>query len=288
MLRTFVGRLTDGFAKAPAPPVAPTEPPATEQEAPASSFNVWQQGPALAADIGRDFCQNGFTRLPGTFSSGDIAEMRRAAIGILPPNEKPYRVQFTTDAHTREPIRSIIFGNERLIGALRKLLGDDFLLINELSLQDCHYSGWHADTTSPEAKAGHDFHWSPRFLMVNVAVYLQDGGLDVVPSSYVRNDPLADTMLGRGTAPDPYGAGISVPSVAGDTVIFHLRTSHRATPMQSEERKLALFMIAGPNNDMTRRYREWLDQYSVMQGSQRPDIPEDFKAFLAEKRIGII
>lgn len=240
-------------------------------------------------DICRDFCQNGFTLLRGAFSAEQMSDLRRAAIEFLPGNTAPYKTQFANTAQMREPFRSTIFKNERLISALRDLLGDDFLLINEFSLQDCHYSGWHTDTTSPEAKAGHRFHWSPRFLLVNIAIYLQDGGLDVVPGSFMRDDPLAATMLDQPAQPDPYGAGVSVPAKVGDAFIFHLRTSHRATPVvDPADRKLALFMIAGANNDMTRRYREWIDQYDGMNGVARPAVPDEFRAFLTQQNLRLI
>jgi len=138
--------------------------------------------------------------------------------------------------------------------------------LNEFSLQDSHFSGWHTDTSSPDA--GDEFHWSPTNLLVNTAIYLQDndgngGRLDLVSKSHPPDDPLAITIRG-GQVSNPYEGAITVDSNAGDVVISHLRVSHRASEVRrparkGAERKLALFMIAGANNGITRRYRAWLD-----------------------------
>jgi hypothetical protein len=252
--------------------------------------------PRRDVSLGRMFCQNGFVHLPGVFGREEIRAFRRACIGAVPVAKPPYQPQFSNSALFGEPFRPI-FRNGRLTESLRSLLGDDFLFLNEFSLQDSHFSGWHTDTTSPEAKAGHEFHWSPTFLVVNVAVYLQDndgngGGLDIVPGSHVRDDPLAITMQG-GQVSDPYASAKTVDGRAGDVVIFHLRVSHRSSiPVRNArndlERKLALFMIAGQNNAMTRRYREWLVQYDVMNGVKRPLVPADFLSFLVDARLEIL
>ena len=250
----------------------------------------------LEKSIGRTFCQNGFVHIPSVFGSEEIKAFRHAALGVLLPASPPYQPQFSNTALFGEPFRPI-FRNARLIGSLRTLLGEDFTFLNEFALQDSHFSGWHTDTTSPEAKAGHEFHWSPGFLLVNIAVYLQDndgngGGLDIVPQSHLRDDPLSVTMLG-GQVDNPYGSAVTVGGRAGDVVIFHLRVSHRSSEptraaRNDAERKLALFMIAGANNDLTRRYRTWIDQYDKMNGVSRPPIPDEFHAFLASTQQTIL
>jgi len=246
--------------------------------------------------IGRDFCQNGFVRIPEVFSREEIAAFRVAAIGALPSNSPPYRPQFSSTALFREPLRQV-FHNPRFTGPLRSLLGDDFVFVNEFALHDSNYAGWHTDTTSPEAKAGHEFHWSPTYLVVQVAIDLQDngkngGGLDVVPRSHLADDPLAITMRG-GKVAAPYQGAVTIESKAGDVVVFHLRTSHRATVSKSparndSERKLALFMVAGANNASTRRYREWLNEYDQMNRVKRPPIPAEFLEFMSSVGLQII
>lgn len=249
----------------------------------------------------RAFVQDGFAVIPRVFSDSEIATFRAAAFAQLPQQSAPYKPQFSSTALFAEPFRRI-FQNARLISSLKELLGDDFVFINEFALHDSFYSGWHTDTTSPEGKAGLDFHWRPDFCIVNIAVYLQDnlefgGGLDVVPRSYLRDDPLsvqlrrengfpADYRPDRAEA-DPYADARTIRSKAGDVVIFHTRGSHRASIPAREatndtERKLAIFLLAAINNASSRRYREWLDQYDAMNGTKRPAVPADFQSFLAQ------
>jgi ectoine hydroxylase-related dioxygenase (phytanoyl-CoA dioxygenase family) len=79
---------------------------------------------------------------------------------------------------------------------------------------------------------------------VNAAIYLQDnrdngGGLDVVPGSHLRDDPLAAALrrerglpnVNRMSEPvaDPCRDPVSLRCLAGDVVIFHLRVSHRSS-----------------------------------------------------------
>ena len=256
-----------------------------------------RSGPARVAAAGlsitRQFCQQGYVILPQLFSSEDIAVMRKAAAGLFPDNRPPYEPRFSNDAHFIEPIRSTIFNNAKLLGSMRELLGDDFLFLNEFGLHDSFFSGWHSDTSSPEAKGGHEFHWSPQFCVVNAAIYLQDGSLDVIPGSYVCDDPLAQKMLNKPSPENAYDSALSLPSKAGDVVIFHLRTSHRATPMSKapsteSERKFALFMIAGLDNAHTRRYREWLDEYDRMNQTQRPAVRNDFRDYMQARSLKVI
>ena len=86
---------------------------------------------------------------------------------------------------------------------------------------------------------------------------------------------------------DPYRSGVTVPSRDGDVVIFHYRLFHRASRRKREavddvDRKLAMFMAAGPNNAQTRRYRAWVDESDRMNGTTRPVIPDDFRSLLSE------
>jgi hypothetical protein len=254
-------------------------------------------GASAPASLGRMFCQKGFVQLPQVFSPEDVAAFRAAAIDVLPPAKPPYQPQSSNTALFDEPFRRVL-RNDLLIRALRELLGEDFLFINEFALHDSIYAGWHSDTASPEAKGGHEFHWSPAFLMLNAAIYLQDnddngGGLDVVPGSHLRDDPCAITMKGGRQARGAYDDAVTIRSKAGDVVMFHLRISHRASvtkrPASNHvERKLALFLIAGANNAPTRRYRTWLDQYDGMNKVVRPSVPESFRAELNSNRLQVL
>lgn len=253
--------------------------------------------------IGREFCQNGFVILPRVFTPGEIATFRNHAMNILPSNQPPYKSQFLNQApFTEKLFRETIFRNTRFIAAFRELLGDDFIFINEAGLHDSFHAGWHSDTTSPEAKGGHEFHWSPEFSLINAAIYLQDndgggGGLDAVPGSYLRDDPYAITLRREHNFPpshriaentgNPYRDAVTLRTMAGDVVFFHLRTWHRSSvptkpAVDDNRRKLAFFLLAGRNNALTRRYCAWLDEYAKMDGHLRPGLPPEFNAFLSD------
>ena len=115
--------------------------------------------PEAHVSLGREFCQNGFVIVPKVFTSEEIAAFRSHAIHILPPNKHPFKSQFISQApFTEKLFRETIFRNTRFISAFRELLGDDFTFVNEAGLHDSFHAGWHTDTTSPEAKGGHEFH----------------------------------------------------------------------------------------------------------------------------------
>lgn len=258
--------------------------------------------------LGRTYCQEGFVALTGAFSQEDIASMRKAAAAAFSHNATPpFPAGSLSETILFEPAFRPIFENEKLIGALRTLFGNDFVFVNEIGIQDSCFGGWHTDTSSAEGKGGHTFLWSPRFMTANVAIYLQDngpcgGGLDIIPGSYTRNDPLAKSirrdkgMNVEEFGPDevdPYRDGLTITTKAGDALIFHMRTRHRASPAvqlpsTAEERKLAMFLIAGPNNDETRQYRAWLDEYDVISNTKRPIVPEQCRAFLSSRGLSMI
>jgi hypothetical protein len=256
--------------------------------------------PPAGVSLERSFCQDGFVVVPQVFDQTEIAELRRAAIAQFPDNRPPFEPKFAGPALFQEPFQ-LVFHNRKFIQALRTVLGEDFVFLNELGLHDSFYVGWHTDTASPEGKVGHEFHWSPGFCVVQAAIYLQDnnengGGLDVVPGSYVRDDPFAALLRREHGLPvvsripepaDPYRGGVSLRGRAGDLVIFHLRLYHRASRRRREaqndlDRKLAMFTVAGPNNAQTRRYRAWLDEYDQMNGTTRPVVPDDFRSMLSK------
>lgn len=259
--------------------------------------------------MGREFCQNGFVIVPRLFSREEISAFRKRSLDLLPENRPPYKNQFIDQApFTEKLFRETIFRNERFISTFRDLLGEDFTFINEASLHDSFHSGWHTDTTSPEAKGGHEFHWSPEFLIINAAIYLQDndgggGGLDVVPGSYLRDDPYAITLRRENGFPpshriaeDPAAFSnnaVTLRAKAGDVVFFHFRTWHRssiptAPALDDERRKLALFLTAGRNNRLTRRYCIWLEEYAKMNGTSRVDPPAELKSLLSNLGLSIV
>jgi hypothetical protein len=179
-----------------------------------------------------------------------------------------------------------------VVAVLRGLLGRDFVFLPESAVHDSGYGGWHKDTGAQE-RAGLTFHWEPDFRMVQVALYLQDntpaagGGLDVIPGSHLRRDQCGE-FRERGGLRDwlqarlwgaVRGCAYSVPSAAGDLVLFHYRLDHRATqpaaqPVPPEHRKLAIFFACSANNRHVRKYIDFIacrPEYHYLKDHRYPD-----------------
>jgi hypothetical protein len=176
-----------------------------------------------------------------------------------------------------------LFFHEPTVRLLKSLLGDPFAAGPHDVVHLNGFGRWHKDTTSPELD-GHTFHYQDNHLVVTVAYYLQDnteeygGGLDVQPGSHLdetdcfvaqrrkrmeaaRAGLLQKTLrklTGRATAqgefalPDPTNI-VSIPSKAGDLVIFNDRLNHRATPARApvlpkDKEKIAIFDTYSRNN----------------------------------------
>ncbi|MET0530123.1 MAG: phytanoyl-CoA dioxygenase family protein [Microvirga sp.] len=291
---------------APVPTVEPV-PPATQSQPEGARFCSRTWVPVETAVPQRTYCQNGFVTVPKVLPPETVANMRQVAMDLLPPNEPPFS-SFMSETVLFDPAFRPIFESDALIGTLKTIFGDDFLFVNEFGLQDSSFGGWHTDMTSAEGKGRHTFHWSPKFMTANMAIYLQEngdhgGGLDIVPRSYIYDDPLSKQIrIERGFSIDEfledeedpwYAQGATIASKAGDATIFHMRSRHRASPARirpqtQEERKLAMFFIVGPNNEETRAYRNWLDEYDVISNTKRPIIPDEFSSFFEARGLRMI
>jgi hypothetical protein len=154
----------------------------------------------VSAHEQRFFTQQGYVRFPEIFTREEMDRLRKDAEAVFADVNRSPPFQFKTEAAVlkRFPQFRWIFAHEPLLEALRLILGDKFILIDEVALHDSGYGGWHTDTTSLEV-AGHEFNWAPDFLVVQCAIYMQDnseyaGGLDVIPGSHLRDDPYVEAF----------------------------------------------------------------------------------------------
>lgn len=227
------------------------------------------------------FHKNGYLLVPGILSSEQVKDLRtylRPKFKVAPEDRgKGDTDQLMFDLFSRNPpIRWLLF-HEPTLRVVRSLLGDDFIVLREASAHFEMFGGWHKDTTSQE-REGHKFQWDPDFLMVEVAYYLQDnstefgGGLDVQPGSHRETDHFAnppkksvvrkiqDRLLGP---QEERNNGISIPSKAGDLVIFDFRANHQATPRTNtnpppDRQKMAIFYACSTNTPHVQRYHDFI------------------------------
>lgn len=240
-------------------------------------------------DLVADFKKNGFVILPQVFSPTEVADYRTQLAEIFSKSpERPgdrQNIRFDPLPH-HAGLRKTL-AKKPVIEALTKLLGAGFLLLPEVSIHDSGlYGGWHRDTGSQES-VGKRFHFSSDYNVVNVAIYFQDnhpkygGGLDIVPGSHLtksswwQNQKASNRKIKfvlshldkRNLIPKSIMHGrkgqYSIPSKAGDVVIFHTHCEHRPThpkidPLPPEYRKFALFLLFSSNNAHARNYVDFI------------------------------
>lgn len=247
----------------------------------------------LTLEQKQHFLDAGYLRVPNMFTADEVQRMRASVSEVFArpaSRDGDYdgraalgSVRF--DVFNRNPTLQWVPCHPRLISVMKSLLGNDFVMLPEMSAHRSGFGDWHKDTTAQE-RAGHLFQWSPTFAMVEAAIYLQDngewgGGLDVIPGSQRKPDTYA---YGRSVLEDvrarlerrhllPFGRGVTVPSRAGDLVIFDFRLDHKAswpkrrgTPPTGYE-KYALFIACSANNEHVRRYVEYISarpEYAYM------------------------
>lgn len=270
------------------------------------------------------FAKDGFVIVPDVLTKQQVAEMRATLRKIFEAPSKldgdsdpPWdgvsweRGQIGTirsDVCARHPELRWLLAHEPIVSALRSLLGDDFLYLPEMSAHWRGFGEWHKDTTSQE-RAGKRFHWDADYLMVEAALYMQDndprygGGLDVIPGSHEQ----PDTYVGH-TSTDvlnkaknklkqwgviPPKKGYSIPSKAGDLVLFHYRIDHRAswpsvqTKPPVDKEKMAVFFGCSRNNAHAKTYLDHLlarPDYTFLRGHKYPD---ELLALAREKKLSL-
>jgi ectoine hydroxylase-related dioxygenase (phytanoyl-CoA dioxygenase family) len=262
------------------------------------------------------FRRDGYLLLPGVLAPEKVKALRSfleprflAGAGERLPGESDAAI-VNVFARFSE-VRSVLF-EPAIAEAMRGLLGDDFVVLVENGAHRGLYSPWHKDTNSCE-NTGASYLWDDDYLMVQCAFYLQDndsdagGGLDVVPGShlvpnmnkmflktYVRGQVTAVGLdnvpkllareLWRRVRPngkDDLPGAVSIPSKAGDMLIFHQRISHRATRVKTAKAgspiKLAIFQGFSANSRHVALFTDFLRRrpdYGWLRGYSHP---EDFR-----------
>lgn len=220
----------------------------------------------LTKEQKQSFHRNGFLVVPNLLTAREIAWLRsffeplfkRPSKKRLPGDTDGWLV----DIYNRYPECQWLLFHEPTTAALRSLLGEGFVFLRDHSALHEFYSSWHKDSGGIDL-AGQSFHREPDFLMVQTALYLQDnsyllgGGLDVEPGTHTSpEDPF---VLKK-----PYQVtnALTVPSRAGDFVIFDFRLNHRATPRllttDGTSDKMGIFQPCSTNSPHVHAYYDYL------------------------------
>jgi ectoine hydroxylase-related dioxygenase (phytanoyl-CoA dioxygenase family) len=278
------------------------------------------------------FNKHGYVIVPNVITADEVKKFRIQMKDIFDSeinSEQGDLKLVRSNIFSRFPEVQEYFFKQKIIDSLKCILGEDFIIMPEVSVMDSKYGGWHKDTTSIEL-FGQDFHKNSDFKVVNAALYLQDntehgGGLDVVPESHLKQDPYVEQyknaptkkkkekgpqslkekikqvitksisniiprshslMRNRGqnkkflaslplAETDHHEGRFSIPSKAGDLVIFDLRLDHKASwprtidNFDMNKKKYVLFVICGANNSASLKYREYLNDRAKSQAAYR-------------------
>ncbi|HLJ95221.1 MAG TPA: phytanoyl-CoA dioxygenase family protein [Gemmataceae bacterium] len=252
------------------------------------------------------YFRDGFLLVPNVLTADEVAWLRAF---FRPKFDAP---KFLADTHHwlldifgRYPeVRWLCF-HEPTLQIVRSLFGEDAVLLPESTAHFNYFGGWHKDTGTFD-RAGRTFFKEKGYEMWTVAYYLQDnteeygGGLDVEPGTHrepedliirppaYRTRGLVEKIWQQIYRPahrkywrawmeydqDGYVPKtlFSIPSLAGDVVVFDSRLNHHATPVKGivpdggwirrgvvpvEHEKLAIFSAWSRNNATARAYLDW-------------------------------
>jgi hypothetical protein len=230
----------------------------------------------LTAEQVAAFHKDGYLHIPNVLTSSQIVELRESAqarFNVAPEKRHPGDLdQVLYDPYNRYPEMRWLLFHDYTNEMLRSLLGNDFVIIRESAIHKTRYSGWHKDTTNQEKK-GLKFQWEPDYLMLGTIFYYQDndpihgGGLNVEPGSHMRPDRYIDSASPHGLKiflrklfkkQNRAYPRITLPTKAGDLIIFHFRLDHQGTPDTCPDpgwiQKMGMFQSYSAN---TRHYKEY-------------------------------
>jgi len=243
--------------------------------------------------IKANFLEQGYHVVHGTLSPERTKEVREFLIEKFNekyPNENLMEANIIFDHLCLYPNLIDTITNDKLVSALKAILGEDFLLMPPASCIRNSFWRLHTDLTTMEGH-GYPIGTRPDFLGVAIGTYLQDcdeqgGGMFVVPRTHKYRDPLVKRRelekgigvpwfsnitrkLTKNRFPhyEDYSAfekgGFDLPTKAGDTVIIDMRILHRGSIPTAKERirtKLGIFntAVARTDTDLLEYWLEYL------------------------------
>ena len=254
----------------------------------------------LTPEERQQFEEQGYVVVPGVLVPEQVWGLRQFLQRQFDlPAERRYDGDmdgFLFDVYNRYPEMRWLLFHEPTIDVLRDLLGTDFVVLRGVP-PSASSSGTGTRTRRRTERAGHRFHDDDR---------LPHGGGGLLPAgqrsrarwrarrrarSHRRVDPFAGrTLLQRAwgkVAGGPKAASpdvLTVPSQAGDLVIFHFRLNHKATPRHQPPpagapAKLAVFQACSANTRHVAAYHDFITDrpnYVYLRGfAYPPDLVEE-------------
>jgi len=207
--------------------------------------------------------EDGYILVRDVLPAGQVERIRRSCDSyLLPDADAENEIEATT--LLQMPEMSFLF-EERIIKALTGWLSGTLAYYPNYVARLNRHTDWHVDNGfSPKYLPDGSHLYDPQFRHVQCVVYLQDnlpgpgGGLDVRPGSHqwaaTGRFPHDDVLMR--TYPDV----VSVPSRAGDLIVFDGRLMHRGTPQDGSHklRKYGIFWSASRNDPLQmNRYIEY-------------------------------
>lgn len=246
-----------------------------------------------AEAVRADFQEKGYHLVKGALSRGRILEIREFLLEEFNrkfPGEDLNEANVIFNYTGLYPQLIDVIANERIVAALKIILGEDYVLMPPASCIRNSFWDLHTDVTTM-ASQGFPIGERPDFTGVAIGTYLQDsseqgGGMFVVPGTHkLKKDPLVrqkQLLKGIGVPFLPrmlrklsgnrfpryedFSAfergGIDLQHEMGDTLILDMRLLHRGSKPQPgvarTDTKLGIFNLAAARGD-GKLITYWLD-----------------------------
>lgn len=269
--------------------------------------------------------KDGFILCKNIFSENDIKKFRNIVETIYNgPNKSPGDNDYIkwNIFNNHRSLRPLLF-NKFIINLLKKITGDNFVLLNDMSMLKSSYKGWHKDTSNL-AFSGATFHHEKNFLLLNVIIYLQEntetlgGGLDVIPGSHLENfDELVTPLPANGKKNILYyikrikpklktiylhifekyfkikidtkkNIKYSIPTKIGDVIIFDQRISHKASWPKNASLNPDKFLInytVSRDNEYAVKFMDFLKERKDFLHLKKPQLSQEFCKEISDHKI---
>lgn len=214
----------------------------------------------------------GFAILPGILTSTEVTSLREQILHRV--SGRSFQFLHLDDALEIRDL-ALLPLKPRLLSALDTTLGSDWLSLNDINVHVGAYGsgklrrnraddGWHDDVAS-ERETGADYLYSQGYSLLKIGVYLQDnipgigGGINVRPATHkdyfrlpTRLHETQGVRLSFGRAGYEVSRRLNpkrhrshtVPTKAGDAILFDCRLAHQSTPYEGHDEGPAVDKIA--------------------------------------------